>query len=331
MGGFHGQQGFQADFQIIEAGDDADDERQTEPAAAPAEGRGAVGRRRVERPAQPARETVGGKDEDHEGEQDGCRFAAVEHFHGLIHQLAEAAGADETHDHRGADGAFPAINRVRGQFLRGLRNQPIEDGQRPAGAVVAQRPGWGGVDRFEDFSIDLGQHAAVSQAQRQHAGRRAEAKDANENERPDQLGNAAQDSQQTARDGVQRGLFAPGTGGQIPHRHGDQEGQRHAGRGDGQRLERRLGEVAHELGAGFRRQKTGQEVADDLEVARVEERARLDPGGLKQRPEDDQRRQRADQAAAGGGVAVDPAHFDPPVVPVKTGTQRLSGFPFSRE
>jgi hypothetical protein len=116
---------------------------------------------------------------------------------------------------------------------------------RPGAAVAQGAPAR--VDRFENFGIDLGQHAAVGQAQRQHAGRRPEAEDADENQRPDQFGNAAQDGEQAAGDRVQGWLFAPGAAGQIAQRHGDHKGQRHAGGGDGQRFQRRLGEIAEEL------------------------------------------------------------------------------------
>ena len=152
---------------------------------------------------------------------------------------------------------------------------------------MAQCPGRCGIDRFENFGIDLGQHAAIGQTERQHAGRRAEAENADEKQCPDQFRNAAQEGQQAARYGVERRLFAPGTGREIAHRYGDQAGQRHAGRGDGQGFERCLGEVADELGPGFERQETRQEVADDLEVARIEQGAGFDGGRLKQWPENE--------------------------------------------
>ena len=72
--------------------------------------------------------------------------AAVEHFHRLIHQLAKPASADEAHDHRGANGAFPTVDRVGGEFFADLRNDAVKDGQWPAGTVQAQGAGRGGVD-----------------------------------------------------------------------------------------------------------------------------------------------------------------------------------------
>ena len=51
--------------------------------------------------------------------------------------------------------------------------------------------------------MDLGQHAAVGQAEGQHAGRRPEAEDAHEDERPDQFGDAAQHGEQGAQAMVQ--------------------------------------------------------------------------------------------------------------------------------
>jgi hypothetical protein len=140
-------------------------------------------------------------------------------------------------------------------------------------APLWRRRGRRGVDRFEDFGIDLGQHAAVGQAQRQHAGRRTEAEDADEDQRPDQFRNAAQDGQQAARDRVQGRLFAPGATRQVGQRHGEQEGQRHAGGGDGQRFQRRLAEVAEEFRTRLRRQEAGQEVSRSLSDCQPSNRA----------------------------------------------------------
>ena len=145
----------------------------------------AIGRHPLQPAAQDGGQAVGGEDENDENKEDGCRLAAVQHLHGLIHELAEAAGADEAHHHGGADGAFPAIDGVGNQFPRCLGQKAVEDGQRPAGAAAAQGLGRPSIDGFEDFRIDLGQHAAVGQPQGQHPRRRPETEDAHENQRPD--------------------------------------------------------------------------------------------------------------------------------------------------
>ena len=95
-------------------------------------------------------------------------------------------------------------------------------------------------------------------------------------------------------------VFPPGSGGQAGERHGEQEGQRHAGGGDGQGFQRRLGQVAEEF-APFPAAEGREEMADDLQVAGIEQRARFDLGGLEEGPQDDQCARCGDQAAAGGG------------------------------
>ena len=139
---------------------------------------------------------VGDDDQGEEGEQDRARLAAVEHLHRLVHQLAEAAGADEAHHDRGAHRALPAVDGVRRELLRGARHERVEERAQARAARLEQRARRARVARFEDLGVDLAEHAAVGDREREHAGARAEAERANEDERPDDLGDRAQHGEQ---------------------------------------------------------------------------------------------------------------------------------------
>ena len=127
-GGFAREKRGEVDVELPEAGADAAEKNRQQAGAGRAEWYGAGGRGLVEAAPQGAGNEVGDKNEQQKSDQDAGRFAAVEHFHRLVHQLAKTAGADETHHHRGTDGAFPTVNAIRGEFLGDLRHDAIEDG-----------------------------------------------------------------------------------------------------------------------------------------------------------------------------------------------------------
>ena len=298
-----GEQLGEAQFKPQEAARDGRAEGDGEGCSARSEGRRAGRRGRIEAAAQGARKRVGGEHQDDEGGEDARRFAAIEHLHRLVHQLAEAAGADEAHHHRGTDRAFPAIDGVGDEFAGRLRQEAVEQRQRARRAVLAQGVGWAAVDRFEDFGIDLAQHAAVGQAEGEYAGSRPEAEDAHEDERPDELGHAAQHGEDEAGAGAQLGAFARRVADPVGEWQCQEHGERQPGGGDGQRFERGAREQGEEKSVARGRQEAGEKAADDLQVAGVEERARAHPGGLGERPEDGDRCEQAGEAREERGVA----------------------------
>ena len=84
------------------------------------------------------------------------------------------------------------------------------------------------VDRFEDFRVDLTEHAGVGDGNRQHASRRPKANGAHEQQSPDDLRHAAQNTSK------------PRTGMRSSRDHSPGRPPREAALSDRARLAKRL-------------------------------------------------------------------------------------------
>jgi hypothetical protein len=178
-------------------------------------------------------------------------------------------------------------------------------GQRckAAGTRREQRAGGPRVGRFEDFGVDLAEHAAVGDRQRQHAGGRSEAEYPHQHQRPDDLRNCAQEGQQRAPGGAQRAAteaarprteerHRQGAGAQDRQRYRDQQGQRDPGGGNRQRLQRRLEQQAEKLGRRRGRQEAGEKSAHHLQVVGLEQRPGPEFGEQQKWPQQHQGKHR---------------------------------------
>ncbi|EEF27345.1 conserved hypothetical protein, partial [Ricinus communis] len=125
-------------------------------------------------------ELIGQQHQYQEHQQDAGDFAAGEHAQRQIHLLTEPAGADETHHHRRTHRAFPAIDGIRDEFASGIGQHAIEECDKPRCARAEQRARRPRVDRFENFRVDLAEHAGISHGDRKHTGAGAKSHRAHE-------------------------------------------------------------------------------------------------------------------------------------------------------
>ncbi|MNS23979.1 hypothetical protein D3C72_558100 [compost metagenome] len=180
--------------------------------------------------AQPGTEAIRQRDQQDEGQQQGHHLAAGKHAQREFELLAEPAGADEAHDDGGAQGTLPAIDGVGEQLLTHRRQHAVPE--RLQAAAAAEQQGTGRLQgaALHDLVVDLGQHAAVADGDGQDGGERPEPGEAHEQQRPDELGQAAQQDGDEPAEGAQGAAQRAGDGAQLGQRQGAgaEQGERNA-------------------------------------------------------------------------------------------------------
>ncbi len=180
--------------------------------------------------AQPGAEAIRERHQQDKGQQQGHHLATGKHAQGELELLAEPAGTDEAHDDGGAQGALPAVDGVGEQLLAHRGQHAVPECLQPA--TTAQQQGAGRLQgaALHDLVVNLGQHAAVADRDGQDGGQRPEPGQAHEQQRPDELGQAAQHDGDEAREGSQGAAQRAGHRPQFGQRQGAgaEQGKRHA-------------------------------------------------------------------------------------------------------
>ena len=115
-------------------------------------------------------------------------------------QRADAAGADDADDRRGADVQLEGVQReghVVGQHLRQDRPAHRLGAVAPPAAAASIGPV---VDAVDGLGQQLGDDADVEEDERHDAGQRADADGGHEDERVQEVGDGAHDAQDAAVD-----------------------------------------------------------------------------------------------------------------------------------
>ena len=170
------------------------------------------------------------------------------------------------------------------------------------------------VAAFQNIAVNLAQHAAVSEGNRQHPRRRPQTDHAHEDQRPHQLGDAAQHDQHPAQQLPQQRRQRRHAAGQRRDRQGprrQQRGgyrhhqrQRDAGGGDGHGAPGLACHQEQEIPVRRGREKRRQKRQRRPAALRIEQYPGPELGGHEQRPQQRQRRAGPEQARQPGGVAI---------------------------
>jgi hypothetical protein len=169
--------------------------RPTAPTEGGAEARASVGSG-LQAFAQFAADYVGGGEQDDERENQRHDLAVFEEAHGEADFVANSAGADETKDGGSAHATFEGIESVSRYVGKRLGPDAAQENLH-AGAA-------GGLQSFERARVDVGKcvgvdaakNSGVGDRQREGAGKRTQADGGDEEQRPDQIRNGAQESEE---------------------------------------------------------------------------------------------------------------------------------------
>src|SRR5438874_4086340 len=161
-------------------------------------------------------------------------------------------------------------------------------------------------DGLEEVGVAASEHACVAHRQRKRPGQRTEAERDHEEQRPDQVGNRAQEPCDAPRREAQQREWsslaaihewtAPpqARGGEDSQAEPENDRERRTSDGDGERTYRRGRRDAEEARRKIRGKEPANERSDGPQVRRIEERRRRHPGP---HPAEDERG--ADRAAEG--------------------------------
>ena len=247
---------------------------------------------------QPGADAVRHRHQRDEDQQDGRHLGAGEHLGRVVQLLAQPAGADEAQHHRGADRALPAVDGVADQFLRATGQRTEQQRLQPPGAAAQQRLRRRGVGALQDLGVDLAQHPAVGQRDRQHARARSQADHAHQHQRPHEFRHRAQHDQHRPHRPAQR--RRPRRHAAAQRRHGQprrrQQRQRHRDHPGERQPDRRHrhgapgvgGEHGQELEVDARRQELPGKAHRRAKAALVQQLPGPELAPDQQRPQHDQ-------------------------------------------